>query len=380
MSDNEVSTTSFSLNYDGSLIGIFSGASISTYIVEGSALSARVTIPFATNGVKIFETLPDSHLVALVCVDANGKDVLSIYDVVKKQQIKNLICTSSVTSVFLRHDYVSVVVDTAIYVYSLAQLELVSRVDHHSNQSMPCCAWSVDKLHPVMCSSGLQRGTVRVERYGLATIASTFVAHNSQLLCLGITSNGSFIASCSEKCSLIRIWSSFEGHEMLLEIRRDSAVAPISSLFFSPNGFYLGACTSSRLELFRLSSGSTPAAESSHNSNSSSPAATITNRLSDALRRCVGKASAESVVPLPASRGPVQVVFGTEPLTAVVLLSHGVLLTFKFDASLSSEPSMQRYLRVTGSQVKHKEEHTSEWVMLDEPEERKIVDEQQVPW
>ena len=379
MTDNEVST-SFSLNYEGSLIGVFSGRSISTFVVENNALSSPLDMYFAHSLVKLFETLPESSLVALVSCNANGKDVLFIYDTALRQQPKSVICNGSVSSVFLRHEYVSVVVDSAIYVYSLQTLELVSRVDHHSNQSTPCCAWSIDKLHPVMCSSGLQRGTVRVERYGVATSSSTFVAHNSQLLCLGITSNGSFIASCSEKCSLIRIWSSFEGHEMLLEIRRDPSFSPITNLFFSPNGFYLGACTLTRLEIFRLSSGATPAAESSHNSNSSSPTATITNRLSDALRRCVGKASAESVVTIPPSKGRLQVVFGSEPLTAVALLSHGVLLVFKFDASLTAQPEVSRYLRVADSSRQEDGPHTSEWVMLDEPEEKKTVDDQCVPW
>ena len=167
---------------------------------------------------------------------------------------------------------------------------------------------------------------------------------------------------------------------MLLELRRDPTHAGITSLFFSPTGFYLGACTHQTVEIMKLSTG--PVTESSHTSGASSPASAISNRLSDALRRCVGKASAECVICLPVSHAPPQIVFGSKPLSMTALLAHGVLLQFCFESTLSSEPVLKKYTRVIGSGMKEVEEaHASEWVLLDE---EKIGDQprpdEQVAW
>ena len=378
--------SSFSVNANGSIIGVSSGNSISTFAVDEGSLSAPLSVAnFLPTGVKIFETLLDSDLVALVGTSLNGTDTLFIYDMALDKVTKSIECNGVPLSILLRAEYVTLVTDVAIYVYSLETMKLQSRVDNSSALSPPCCAWSSDRLHPVMCSSGLQRGTVRIERYGAATSSSSFVAHNSPLFRLGITPNGSFLASCSEKNSLIRVWSSFD-HIKLYELRRDSSLA-INEIFFSPSGHYMGAITQSNISFFKLSSLQSNETRGFGSGSSSPSTTTISDRISDALRELINKAGAEISVPLLVCRGVARAVFVHERLSVLCMLPHGVIMKFKLVSDLSKEPVLTKYIRVSpaegsesGGFVVSEEAHSSEWVLLDEGVEDTQEENKSVPW
>ena len=106
-----------------------------------------------------------------------------------------------------------------------------------------------------MACPGLNRGQVRVELFDLGT-TKFIAAHETALACLGLSADGSLLATASEKGTLIRI---FDTHTASLvhEFRRGSDRARVYSLAFSPKKNLLGVTSDKGA---RTPSSSSPAA------------------------------------------------------------------------------------------------------------------------
>ena len=80
----------------------------------------------------------------------------------------------------------------------------------------------------------------------------TIKAHNSNISCLALNSDGSLVATASDKGTLIRIYRSDNG-EFLQEVRRGKENAEIYTISFNNSNQFL-ACTSDRgtIHIFSL--------------------------------------------------------------------------------------------------------------------------------
>ena len=80
----------------------------------------------------------------------------------------------------------------------------------------------------------------------------TIKAHNSNISCLALNSDGSLVATASEKGTLIRIYRTDNG-ELLQEVRRGKENAEIYSISFNNSNQFM-ACTSDRgtIHIFSL--------------------------------------------------------------------------------------------------------------------------------
>jgi WD40 repeat protein len=76
------------------------------------------------------------------------------------------------------------------------------------------------------------KGYVRVKCYD-KSITALINAHESGIACLGINSNGTLLATASDKGTLIRIFRTEDG-SFLQEVRRGAEKAEIYSLAFDP--------------------------------------------------------------------------------------------------------------------------------------------------
>jgi len=142
----------------------------------------------------------------------------------------------------LRRDRVVVVLEYKIYVYNFADLKLVDHIETTSN-TKGLCALCPYSSNTVLVCPGLQRGHVRVDLYD-SKKTTMIPAHETSLSCLALNSDGTLLATASEKGTLIRIFDTSSGKN-LQELRRGADRAEIYSIAFNPSSVWL-ACSSDK--------------------------------------------------------------------------------------------------------------------------------------
>jgi WD40 repeat protein len=146
---------------------------------------------------------------------------------------------------------VVVVLEFKIYVYNFADLKLLDHIETTSNPKGLCCLCPYTPSTVLVCP-GMQKGSVRCELYdaGKTTLIN---AHESSLAALALNSDGTRLATASDRGTLIRIFNTTTG-AALQELRRGSDRAEIYSLAFSPTTEWL-ACSSDKgtIHIFSLS-------------------------------------------------------------------------------------------------------------------------------
>lgn len=123
-----------------------------------------------------------------------------------------------------------VVQEHKVSVYNFADLKLLHSIETVANPK-GLVALSSHPDATVLACPGLHPGKVRVELFDRRQ--TKFIsAHTSQLACLALSLDGRFLATASEKGTLVRVWSTADGI-LLQELRRGSDPALIYSLALS---------------------------------------------------------------------------------------------------------------------------------------------------
>lgn len=163
-----------------------------------------------------------------------------------------LMFKSEVHAVKLRRDRIVVVLQSKVYVYRFRDLQLIDQKVTCSNPKglISLCP---DANNNILAIPGLQKGSIHIELYNISK-ATLIKAHDSDLSQFTLNSDGSKIASASDKGTLIRLWDTSTG-ELLRELRRGMDKAEIYCIAFSPTSSYL-ACSSDKgtVHIFSLSS------------------------------------------------------------------------------------------------------------------------------
>lgn len=200
---------------------------------------------FSNGGIGIVEMLFRCNLLALVGGGRNPRyptNKVMIWDDNQSRCIGELMFKSEVKSVRLRRDRVVVVLATKIFVYRFSDLKLLDQIATLSNPKglVSLCP---DSSNCVLACPGLSKGSIRVELYDLSK-ATLIKAHDAELSQFALNSDGSKIASASEKGTLIRVWDCHTG-EPLRELRRGMDRAEIYCIAFNNASTYL-ACSSDK--------------------------------------------------------------------------------------------------------------------------------------
>lgn len=242
---------------------------------------------------------------------------------------------SLVRRVFLRWNFLCVVCDNSVSIYDTPSLEISKRQETFANPN-GLCAWSSDPSRVVMCCLGLQRGTVRIDRFFPSKSGCVFAAHDSPVAALDISGNGMHVVTISETGTLIRVHAAGEENPLLFEVRRTNFVPlisgppKISTLFMSPTGSYVGLIEEhgggSQLHVYKTPIANTDFSHSLLLSDS--------GVISNFFSKFFNQTSLWTSIPLRGNSCAGS--FGPAPHT-VIISSEDSFFAFKFDANESGK-------------------------------------------
>jgi WD40 repeat protein len=215
---------------------------------------------FPNGGIGIVEMLFRCNLLAIVGGGRNPRYPLNkvmIWDDHQNKCIGELKFRTEVFAVKLRRDRVVVVLESKVFVYRFKDLKLLDQITTVANPKglISLCP---EVKNNVLAIPGLARGSIRVELYDISK-ATLIKAHDADLAQFALNSDGSRIASASEKGTLIRIWNCHTG-EPVRELRRGMDKAEIYCLAFNQASTFV-ACSSDKgtIHIFSLTGSSSGA-------------------------------------------------------------------------------------------------------------------------
>lgn len=233
---------------------------------------------FTGCGLGIVEMLYSTNI--MVLVGADGSSPLSsgqqeggeprdsfyipstkaiIWDDSQKRAIGELCHGAPVKNVKLGKNRIAVSLEDAVFVYDLQELRRMHHAHTVSNPHGLLSMGSDDDGSSMVAYLGCATGEVCVAccpSPGVDPTTKAIQCHNGRIVALSLSSNGRYLATASEKGTLIRIFSTEDGSKVQ-ELRRGRQPATIYSLAFSlePEFPTWLACTSDKgtLHIFYLS-------------------------------------------------------------------------------------------------------------------------------
>eukprot|EP00736_Rhodelphis_marinus_P008719 Rmarinus@m.19111 len=200
---------------------------------------------FHKGGVGLVEMLFRCNILALVGGGKNPRyppNRVMIWDDHQSRCIGELSFLNEVKAVRLRRDRIVAVLEYKIYVYNFADLKLLHQIETVANPKGLCAVCpQTNKI--ILACPALHRGHVRIEMYDIKK-TNYIAAHETQLANLALNMDGTRLATCSERGTLIRIFDTYSA-QLLQELRRGSDKAEIYSLCFSPKCDFL-CCSSDK--------------------------------------------------------------------------------------------------------------------------------------
>jgi len=165
-----------------------------------------------------------------------------LWDDLSFKCIGELSFKSPVKAVKLTKDKIVVVLEIRTYIYNFDDLRLIDAIDTCPNPK-GLVALNPDPDNAVLATPDQTKGYVRVNVYE-KNKSTKIPAHMSALSAMCLNYPGTFLATASDKGTLVRIFST-ETAQPLMELRRGSDKADIYSICFDLNSKWL-ACSSDR--------------------------------------------------------------------------------------------------------------------------------------
>eukprot|EP00906_Rhabdomonas_costata_P004916 RCo007371 len=229
--------------------GCFSVGTNTGFRIYASEDFGKLKITHLYGGIGIVEMLYRSNIMALV---GGGKTPafpqmkVIIWDDERGVQLTELSPGDTVRAVKLRRDKIIVVTSSAVCIYGFKKFEVLTKFDTVANPR-GIVATSLEDTGAVLAIPSLQPGHVRVVNLDpLESDSRIFKAHNNGLACLALNSNGTFLATASEKGTLIRIFDlQVTPPTLIKEVRRGAREARIYSISFSSCSRFVSVTSSS---------------------------------------------------------------------------------------------------------------------------------------
>ena len=195
-----------------------------------------------SNGIGIVEMLFRSNIFAIVGGGVNPKyppNNLMIWDDFQVKCIAELEFKTPVTGVRLRKDIILVSIVDKAYKYNFADLKLLASYDTHLNPTGLMAMTVGDNI--VIAVPGNVKGSVIVDNHS-SGVQHIITAHSNMLSALTLNTEGTLLATASERGTLIRVWDTVTG-EKVYEFRRGLEVVSITTLAFDLDSTRLVVCS-----------------------------------------------------------------------------------------------------------------------------------------
>ena len=198
-------------------------------------------------GIGRIEMLHRSNIMALVGggkLPKFDKGKVIIWDDQEKQVYNEIAFNSDVLNVKLKKDLVMVSIESEINVYSFPDIDFKKKYETSKNDK-GIMVVNGSEARNVLAFPGKTKGSVTVVNFENETEFIIDNAHETEIGQIGINYDGTLIATCSEKGTLIRIFGTDKLEKPFAELRRGAEKAEIYSLAFSPDNKFL-CCASDR--------------------------------------------------------------------------------------------------------------------------------------
>ncbi|CAD8096398.1 unnamed protein product [Paramecium sonneborni] len=194
-------------------------------------------------GIGHVEMLYRSNILALVGGGLQPKypdNKVIIWDDHLVKCIGEMSFRTKIKNVKLKNDRVVVVLEKKIFVYNFTDLKLLDQIETCPNPR-GICTINTDGDHTILATLEKSVGKVFVNNYD-SNKAYCIEAHVSPISYLQLNSNGTKLATSSEKGTVIRIYDTNTG-QISQELRRGNDYATITSLAFDFRSQWLGCAS-----------------------------------------------------------------------------------------------------------------------------------------
>ena len=233
-----------SFNQDGSCFCL--GTKKGFFVYNTSPLKLLSFREF-NEGINIVEMLKKTNILALVEESDKDTDLLNnkliIWDDHQNKRISELKLDSEILNVKIKLDKIIVSTNNNyLYLIEITTLEINSVFQMYENCN-GLFAVSMDDKILVVAFPYKYTGYVKIKKFNSKENIPSINAHDSNISFLSLSNDGNLLATSSERGTLIRIFSTFNG-EMIQELRRGAKTAQIYYITFDMNNKFL-ACSSS---------------------------------------------------------------------------------------------------------------------------------------
>ncbi|KAH7279977.1 hypothetical protein KP509_37G046000 [Ceratopteris richardii] len=263
--DDEKSPLFLAFNQDISRLSCGTQKGFRVYDIKPPSLQENINWePLLNGGISIVELMYDRGFAAIVgggTIPRYPPNKVMMWDFIQRRCRGELSFRSPVRGVKLRLDKLVVVLEFKIFVYEFETLNLIFNADTIGNPKGLSAISGASASPFVFACPGLQKGEVRIEWLRatpdkkLTRDTTMVAAHDSHLACIALSFDGRLLATASNKGTLIRIFSTFDGTH-LQELRRGAERVEIYSLAFSATAHWLAVSSDKgTVHVFGLSNG-----------------------------------------------------------------------------------------------------------------------------
>jgi WD40 repeat protein len=217
--------TNLSFNDDNSLIAISTDKGFKVYSTLSTINQINVEI---NGGTSCTELLMRTNIIVFVGTGRNlqyPKNKAFVWDDTQKKSIGTLTVGSDILKIKINKKLIILITDLKVYVYQLGNLKLLDNLETARNDNGLC-----EFRSNILVSLGLNQGTIKVDFYeprGTVNIK----AHDNPIGCIALNSDGTMLATASEKGTIIRVFNTYTG-KLTYEFRRAITTNKISSMNF----------------------------------------------------------------------------------------------------------------------------------------------------